>query len=96
MLIGGSYRFQDGADRRAGMTRFLAWTPPAGFTFQGHWSTADGIGGMFVAEVESAAAALEATTSFADLFIFEIVPVVDIMEAVPVAGRVLDWIDSIG
>jgi len=57
---------------------------------------ADGQGGMFIAEAESAAAALEATVAFSDLIEFHLVPVMDIMESVPISARVLGWIDSIG
>ena len=95
MLVGGTYRFRDGVDQRAGLKRFQAWKPPAGFTFQGHWSTADGMGGMFIAEADSAAAAFEAAAAYADLLEFNIVPVLDIMEAVPINARVYEWIDSV-
>jgi Protein of unknown function (DUF3303) len=95
MLVGGTYRFRDGVDQRVGLKRFQAWKPPAGFTFQGHWTTADGMGGMFIAEADSAAAAFEAAAAFADQVEFNIVPVLDIMEAVPINARVFDWIDSV-
>ena len=95
MLVGGTYRFRAGVDQRDGLKRFQAWKPPAGFTFQGHWTTADGMGGMFIAEADSAAAAFEAAATFADLLEFNIVPVLDIMEAVPINTRVFDWIDSV-
>lgn len=45
---------------------------------------------MFIAEADSAATALEATAIFADLLVFHVVPVLDIMEAVPVNARVFD------
>jgi hypothetical protein len=96
MLVAGTYQFRSGVDQRTGLKRFQAWKPPAGFTFQGHWSTADGMGGMFIAETDSAAAAFEATATFADLLEFHLVPVLDIMEAVPINARVYDWIDSVG
>jgi hypothetical protein len=96
MLVGGTYQFRAGVDQRIGLKRFQAWKPPAGFSFQGHWSTADGMGGMFIAEVDDAANALEATAAFADLMEFHIVPVLDIMEAVPINARVYEWIDSVG
>jgi hypothetical protein len=96
MLVTGTYRYRAGVDQRIGLKRFQAWKPPAGFTFQGHWHTADGMGGIFVAEADSAVVALEATATFADLMEFHVVPVVDIMEAVPVNARVFDWIDSVG
>jgi hypothetical protein len=95
MLVGGTYRFRAGADLRVGLKRFQAWTPPAGFSFQGHWATADGMGGMFVAEADSAAVAFEVAATFSDLLEFHIVPVLDIMEAVPINARVFDWIDSV-
>ncbi len=96
MLLGGTYKFRPGADQRVGLKRFQAWTPPAGFTFQGHWAAADSMGGMFIAEAESAAVAFEATSAFGDLIEFHLVPVLDIMESVPISARVLGWIDSVG
>jgi hypothetical protein len=53
------------------------------------------MGGMFIAEADSPAAAFEATATFADLLEFHVVPVLDIMEAVPINTRVFDWIDSV-
>jgi hypothetical protein len=82
MLLGGTYKFRTGVDQRVGLKRFQAWTPPAGFTFHGHWARA--------------AAAFEATGAFGDLIEFHLVPVLDIMESVPISARVLGWIDSIG
>ena len=95
MLLGGTYRFRQGVDQRTGLKRFQAWRPPAGFSFHGHWATADGMGGMFVAEADTAGAAIEATTTFADMLDFHLVPVLDIMEAVPISARVFDWVDSL-
>jgi Protein of unknown function (DUF3303) len=96
MLVGGTYRFRAGVDQRIGLKRFQAWKPPAGFVFQGHWATIDSMGGMFIAEADSAAAALEATAAFSDMIDFNLVPLLDIMEAVPINARVFDWIDSVG
>jgi hypothetical protein len=96
MLVGGTYRFRAGVDQRIGLKRFQAWQPPAGFSFQGHWATADGMGGIFIAEADSAAVAFEATAAFADMAEFQVVPVLDITEAVPINARVFDWIDSVG
>ena len=95
MLVGGTYRFRAGVDQKAGLKRFQAWKPPAGFTFQGHWTTADGMGGMFIAEADTAAAAFESAAAFADQAEFHIVPVLDVMESVPISARVFDWIDSV-
>ncbi len=95
MLLGGTYRFRSGVDQRNGLKRFQAWQPPAGFSFLGHWVTADGAGGMFIAEAESAAVALEASAAFADMVDLQVVPILDIMEALPINARVFDWIDSV-
>ena len=65
MLVGYSYRFRAGVDQRAGQGVSRPGSL-AGFTFQGHWTMADGMGGMFIAEVDSAAAAFEASATFAD------------------------------
>ena len=75
-----TYKFRpNAADLRVDMKRLRDWTPPAGFTFQGHWATADG--GMLIAEVENAAAASEATAALSDLVEFHLVPVMAIMES---------------
>ena len=95
MLVAGSYRFLPGTDRGAGLKRFLAWTPPSGFTFQGHWALADNAGGVFIAEAETAAAAFEATGAFADLIAFELTPVIDIAESVPISSQLLAWVESV-
>lgn len=55
MLVCGIYRFRTGVDQRAGLKRFQARKPPADFSFQAHWATADGMGGMFIAETTRAA-----------------------------------------
>jgi hypothetical protein len=96
MLLAGIYRFRPGVDQRVGLKRFQVWTPPEGFTFQGHWARSDSMGGVFLAEVATAAAALEATTAFGDMIEFELVPVVDIVESVGISAKVFGWIDSLG
>ena len=95
MLFAGTYSFRPNNDQKGGLKRFQAWAPPDGFVFQGHWQRADGAGGMFLAEVESAAAAFEATAAWVDLIEFDIVPVLDVMEAVTVSAKVLGWIESV-
>lgn len=95
MLVAGTYRPRAGVDQRGGLKRFTSWAPPAGFTFLGHWSRSDGDGGMFVAETESATAMFEATAAWSDLFEFDVVPVVEIAEGVPIGLRVQGWLDSL-
>jgi hypothetical protein len=67
------------------------WLFVPGSLGHGRWH-----GGMFIAEADSAAAAIEATLTFADILEFHLVPVLDIMEAVPISARVYAWIDSVG
>jgi hypothetical protein len=95
VLFAGNYKFRQVQDPGIGLKRFMAWTPPAGFVFQGHWSRADGTGGMFLAEVESAAAVFEATAAFSDIIEFDIVPVLEITEAVPVNLKVFSWMETV-
>lgn len=97
MLFAGTYTFI--ANRNVDVAReslqlFTRWTPPAGFQFTLHVTRADGMGGLFVADVTSHAALLEATAAFASYFDFEVWPVLDITEAVPVLTAVQDWVDD--
>jgi hypothetical protein len=73
---------------------FTSWKPPAGFEFKSHYASPTG-GGFFLAEVNSPAAALEAMSPFGSFFDFEITPVVDMMEAVPIIQRTNAWRDSV-
>ena len=94
-MFGGIYKFRSGADSLVGLKRFESWTPPSGFVFQGHWQRADGAGGMFLAEADTAAAVLEATAAWTDLIEFDIVPVLDITESVRLTAKVLTWVGSV-
>ena len=95
MLVGGTYRFRAGVTSGSGSSvsrpGSLRLASPSRVT--GPRPT--GIGGMFIAEADSPAAAFEATGTFADLLESHVVPVMDIMEAVPINARVFDWIDSV-
>jgi hypothetical protein len=97
MLIGGSYttRFDSEESARRNLRLFASWQPPAGFEFKMHWARADGKGGMFVAEAESAEAILEATTPWTTRLDFDIAPIVDITSAVPVFVKVQAWMDTV-
>jgi hypothetical protein len=95
MLFAGTWSPLPGTDQKAGLKRFQAWVPPDGFVFQGHWQRADGGGGIFVAEVESASAAFEAMAVWTDLIEFDIAPVLEITEAAQASAKALAWIDSV-
>lgn len=97
MLIGGTYttRFDSEESSKRNLQLFTNWTPPAGFEFKAHWARADGKGGMFIAEVETAEAMLEATTPWTSRMDFDIGPIVDITAAVPLYMKVQAWTDSV-
>jgi len=93
MLL-GDLQVPTGVDQRVGLKRFQAWTLRLASHFmalgEGRWH-----GRNVHRRGESAAAAFEATGAFGDLIEFHLVPVLDIMESVPISARVLGWIDSI-
>ena len=95
MLYAGTY--VPIADREPGSLSeafiiFNQWTPPEGFTFVAHYARASGMGGLFVADVTSNAALLEATTVFAGYYDIDVWPVVDMAEAMPVIQRAQEWV----
>ena len=96
MLLAGNYTFRSGTDGRGALKRFMSWAPPAGFVFQSHWAKVDGSGGVFLAEADSAAAIFEATGAFSDLIDFDIIPVIDVMDSVPISLKLYEWADSVG
>ena len=95
MLIAGRYAPRGEADRERALQLFANWTPPAGFAFTSHYARADGEGGVFVAEAASEAVLLEAVSPFAPFFVFDLVPVVEISEAVPIFMKTNAWRASI-
>jgi hypothetical protein len=80
-------------DNRRATGRFTKWTPPAGFEFKGHWVGVNGTGFALV-DAASPAAILAATAAYDDVIDFNVVPVVEITEAVPVMLQSMAWADS--
>jgi hypothetical protein len=97
MLIGGTYttKFDSEESSTRNLQLFANWTPPAGFEFKAHWARADGKGGVFIAEVASAEALLEATSPWGTRMDFDIAPLVDITAAVPLFMKVQGWMASV-
>ena len=96
MLFAVIYRFRDrdeAADRRA-VQLFSQWTPPAELEFKAHYSFAVG-GGVAICDAPNAAVLHEALAPWLAFQQFELQPVVDIAEAVPIWQRMNDWRDSI-
>ena len=97
MLIGGSYNtnFDSEESQQRNLQLFMNWAPPDGFEFLHHWARADGKGGVFIAEAESAAAVLEAISPWVTRMKFDIAPLVDIADAVPTYLKVQEWMDGV-
>jgi Protein of unknown function (DUF3303) len=94
MLFHVSYQPRTGAAGRVSLDRFTKWTPPAGFEFKSHHAAANGRGYAIV-ETGSGVHIIEATAPFGDVLEFEIVPVVEIGEAVPILMKANAWVDSV-
>jgi hypothetical protein len=72
---------------------FMNWTPP--FEFKSHYARADGKGGIGIFEADDPAVILEGVAPFTPFFDFEVVPVTEIENAVPVFNKVNAWRDSV-
>ena len=95
MLVAVDYRFRSGTDPALALKRFLGWTPPSGYEIRHHWSRADGMGGILIVESGSAAVMLEASAPYSDLLDIDFIPLVDIVEAVPILQNAMVWRDSV-
>lgn len=96
MLFAAIYRTKESLDEdrsSRALRLFQAWQPP--LEFKAHLSRVDGNGGVALVESESAMKILEAIQPFTPYFKFEVVPVVDIKEAVPVMDSINKWRQSI-
>jgi len=97
MQFGFVYRTRDKVSEdseKRSLQLFTNWDPP--FTFVAHWAFADGSGGLGVVETDSAVALMEGIAPWNAFFEFELMPVLDIQEAVPIWMKVYGWRDSVG
>lgn len=74
---------------------FSKWSPPEGDVFHQFLTRLDGNGGYAVVETSNPLNVLDSAAKFGPWFEFEVVPVVDIGEGVPVLSQAIDWRDSI-
>lgn len=97
MLIGGTYttRIDNEESARRNLRLFTSWETPKGFEFKAHWARADGKGGIFIAEADSAEALLEATAPWNTRLDFDIAPIVEMTSAVPLFMKVQTWMDGV-
>jgi hypothetical protein len=95
MLFAAIYRLRQPTEQSAkrSLALFTSWQPP--FEFKAHWARADGDGGIAILEADDAAVVLEGIVPFTPYFEFEVSPVVEIMDAVPIFMKVNAWRDSV-
>lgn len=95
MLFAAIYRVRQPTEEssKRSLALFTNWQPP--FEFKAHWALADGSGGIAIFEAAEVAAVLEGIVPFTPFFTFEVTPVMDIMDAVPVFMKVNAWRDSV-
>jgi Domain of unknown function (DUF3303) len=97
MLLLISYRERARAsedDEKRILKLFANWKPPAGAEVKAHYARGDG-GGFLIMEANSGAAMMEANAPWLMFFTFEVVPIVDITEAVPILNRAGAWRESV-
>jgi hypothetical protein len=91
---GGSAADNEAAAKR-GLQLFSKWSPPEGETFHQFLSRLDGNGGYAVVETDDPLKVAEGPAKFGPYFEFTVVPVVDIMDGLPVANDAIEFRDSI-
>jgi hypothetical protein len=92
--VGGSSAESEEAAKRS-LAVFSKWSPPEGLTFHQFLSRLDTGGGYAVVETDDSKLLADGPAKFAPWFDFEIVPVVDIMEIVPVAQDAIAFWESV-
>lgn len=96
MQFGFIYRVRDNvteSSEKRTLQLFTNWQPP--FTFVHHWAFSDGSGGFGVLDTDSPTALMEGVAPWIAYFEFELMPVVEIEQAVPIFMKVNEWRDSV-
>ena len=73
---------------------FSKWTPAAADILQ-FVSKIDGRGGFSIVETDNPANVLRDVTKFSEFLEFEVYPVMDIGDAVPIFNEAIDYVESI-
>jgi len=96
MLFAAIYTWIHGDEeaQKRSLELFSSWKPP--FEFKAHYARADGKGGIAVIEADDPAALTEGISTFTPFFDFDLVPILEIEQAVPIFQRVNEWRDSVG
>ncbi len=74
---------------------FSKWSPPASQTFLAFVNRLDGTGGYALIETDDPEGLLQSADEFGPWFKFEVIPVIDVGEAVAVGQKAIDFLDSI-
>ncbi len=69
------------------LKRFANWSPAAGAEMKALYVRVDGRGGLSLFEASSAAAIYESIIPFTPFLDYEVVPILDVSEAVPLLNR---------
>jgi hypothetical protein len=91
---GGTAKENEESARRT-QALFAKWTPPPGMEIKSFHARADGRGGTVVLEADDVKVLLDGPAKFGAVNDFEIVPIIDITEAVAIQNEALDWMASI-
>ena len=97
-----SFTFRQGgspADNEAAVSRILElygkWSPPPGATYLQLLNRVDSGGGYAVVEADNPADIAEATSKFAPYADWQVVPVMDVTDAVPIAQAAIEFRESV-
>jgi Domain of unknown function (DUF3303) len=91
---GGSAADNEAASARL-LEVFSKWSPPSDATYHQFLGRLDGDGGFAVVETDNPASVLEGPAKFAPWLEFSVIPVLDIMETVPVLNDGIEFRKSV-
>ena len=87
------------ADNEEAVKRSLAvyskWSPAADATFHQFLTRLDGTGGCAIVETDNPASVAEGPAKFAPYFDFEVTPMLDITDGVPLLSEAIEFRDSV-
>lgn len=83
------------ADAKRGLQLFGKWSPPEGLKLTEFVARVDGRGGYVIAETDNPALLADGPSKFGVLNTFEVIPVMDIMDSIPISQEAIEFRDSI-
>ena len=82
-------------DVKRGLALFSKWSPPEGLKMTEFVERLDGQGGYVMCETDDPSLLLDGPSKFGVANTFEVVPVMDMMDATLIAQEAIDFRDSI-